>query len=111
MKIGDVRNINEGQCLFEVSSSINAQSYYQVWICTQPSCSCPDFTRYGSKVFCNHILFVILFGLDISDVDVLDTIAFQADHIDEILPKTEFDPQFRKMKNKKGKNRGTTSKY
>ena len=112
MIIGDVRNVNEGHRLFEVSPSVYARSYYQVRICTQPSCSCPDFTRHGSKIFCKHILFVLLFGLDISDVDVLDQrlllVVFQADHIDEILRKTDVDPQFRKMKNKKGKNLGTT---
>ena len=52
---------------------------------------------------------MFLVGLDISDVDVLDTIAFQADHIDEILRKTEVDPQFKNMKKEKGKNRDTTS--
>ena len=70
MKIGDIGKINEGHRLFKVSSSVNARSYYQVRICTQPSCSCPDFTKYGSKVFCKHILFVFVFGLDISDVDM-----------------------------------------
>ena len=110
MIIGDIRKVNEGHRLFEVSSSVNARSYYQVRICTQPSCSCPDFTRHGSKVFCKHILFVLLFGLDISYVDMLDTLAFQADKIDEILRKTEIDPQFRKLKSTKGKNRGTNLK-
>ena len=62
------------------------------------------------KCFANIILFVLLFGLDISDVDMLDTLAFQADQIDEILRKTEVDPQFRKLKSTKGKNRGTSLK-
>ena len=38
VKIGDIRNVNEVHHLFEVSSSVNARSYYQVRICTQPSC-------------------------------------------------------------------------
>ena len=57
-KIGKVENVNLEHRLFEISSTESSRRFYQVRICTQPSCSCPDFNGYGSKVYCKHILFV-----------------------------------------------------
>ena len=106
MKIGKVENVNLEHRLFEISSTESSRSFYKVRICTQPSCSCPDFNRYGSKVFCKHILFVLYFALGVTDIDKLNKFGFQADEVSEILKNTVIDPQFKKTKAKKGGNRG-----
>ena len=101
MKIATIKNINPEHRLFEVASKISARSYYQVRIGTQPSCSCPDFNKFGSKVNCKHILFVLVFGLDVTDVKLLDSRSFQADQIKEILMKTDISEEFKMGKRKK----------
>ena len=74
LKIGDIVNVNAEHRLYEILSSVNGRSFYQVRICTQPSCTCPDFIKQGSKVFYKHIFFVLMFALDVLVV----TLSFQA---------------------------------
>ena len=95
MKVANIVNVNAEHRLFEISSSESGRSCYQVRICSQPSCSCPDFGKQGSKIFCKHILFVLMFVLDVSDVNVLDTLTFETEEIVHILHKTDVDPQFK----------------
>ena len=105
MKVANIVNVNAEHRLFEISSSESGRSCYQVRICSQPSSSCPDFGKQGSKVFCKHILFVLMFVLDVSDVNVLDTLAFETEEIVHILHKTDVDPQFKRNKSNKGTRR------
>ena len=60
------------------------------------------------KYFVNT-LFVLMFVLDVSDVNVLDTLAFETEEIVHILHKTDVDPQFKRNISKKGTRRDRLS--
>ena len=59
LKIRYIESVNAEHYKFEVGSGKTAPSFYQVHICTQPSCSCPDFNTYGMRSLSKHKLFVL----------------------------------------------------
>ena len=68
-KKGNIESVNAEHCKFEVGSGNSAPTFYQVYICTEPSCSCSDFNTYGMRSLCKHILFVLLFALEVTDIN------------------------------------------
>ena len=59
LKIRYIESVNAEHYMFEVGSGKTAPTFYQVHICTQPSCSCPDFNTYGMRSLSKHKLFVL----------------------------------------------------
>ena len=49
LKIRNIESVNAEHCKFEVGSANSAHTFYQVHICTQPSCYCPDLNIYGMR--------------------------------------------------------------
>ena len=56
-------------------------TFHQVQICTQSSCSCPDFNTYGIRCLCKHILFTLLFALEMTNINILDKTEFQTQKV------------------------------
>ena len=56
-------------------------TFYQVQVCTQSSCSCPDSNTYGMRSLCKHILFALLFALEMTDINILDKTEFQTQKV------------------------------
>ena len=57
MKIRKIKAVSELEREYLVASSTNSKTAYLVPI---PSCSCPDFEKNGSYVFCKHIIFLLV---------------------------------------------------
>ena len=84
--------------MFEVDSSKSTFTFYHVHICTQPSCSCPDFNAYGIRSWFKFILFVLLFQLDVRAINILDKTEFQRHEVVNFLKKSNIDPAFKAKK-------------
>ena len=97
-KIRNIESVNAEHCKFEVGSGNSARTFYQVHICTQPSCSCPDFNTYGMRSLCKHILFVLLFALEVTDINILNKTEFQTHEVLNFLKKSNIDPAFKAKK-------------
>ena len=97
-KIRNIESVNAEHCKFEVGSGNSARTFYQVHICTQPSCSCSDFNTYGMRSLCKHILFVLLFALEVTDINILDKTEFQTHEVLNFLKKSNIDPAFKAKK-------------
>ena len=76
LKIGKIESVNAEHCKFKVGSGNSASTFYQVHICTQPFCFCPDFNTYCMRSFWKHILLVLLFALEVTDIKILDKTEF-----------------------------------
>ena len=111
MKIGKVTNVNEAHRLYEVASTENARHFYQVRICTQPSCSCPDFNKQGSRVLCKHIFFVLIFILEVEDISKLDTNSFLHEDLTNMLKTTGVKAEFLKSKVNKKTEKKSKKEY
>ena len=59
LKIRYIESVNAEHCKFEVGSGKTAPTFYQVHICTQLSCSFPDFNTYGMRSLSKHKQFVL----------------------------------------------------
>ena len=59
----------------------------------QPSCSRSDHALHGSHVLCKHLLFLLYFGRNTTDFDVLKHVSFTEDGVEDLLAKT-FDKQW-----------------
>ena len=94
MKVRQVDYISQDNRIFEVGSSSTARVPYQVRICSQPSCTCPDYNKNGDRVLCKHILFVLLFVLEVTDIDALESLHYTNEQVLDFLSKTEVDSQF-----------------
>ena len=70
----------------------------------QPSCSCSDFNEYGSWTMCKHILFVLMFGHDINDVEFLKKVTFTDEELIKILA-TKLNKDVVREKDKKTRSR------
>ena len=97
-KIRTIESVNAEHCKFEVDSGNSACTFYQVCICTQPYCSCPDFKTYGMRSLCKHILFVLLLALEVADINILDKTEFQTHKVLNFLKKSNIDPAFKALK-------------
>ena len=97
-KIRNIESVNAEHCKFEVDSGNSACTFYQVYICTQPYCSCPDFKTYGMRSLCKHILFVLLFALEVTHINILDKIEFQTHEVLNFLKKSNIHPAFKALK-------------
>ena len=97
-KIRNIESVNAEHCKFGVGSGNSARTFYQVHICTQPSCSCPDFNTYGIRSLCKHILFVLLFALEMTDINILDKTEFETHEVVNFLKKSNIDPAFKAKK-------------
>ena len=54
------RNISLLKQVYFVSSSVSGKKNYDVTVCNFPTCTCEDFGKNYLKVFCKHILFIML---------------------------------------------------
>ena len=64
-KIRCIESVNAEHCKFEVVSGSSLGTFYQVHICTQPSCSCPDLNTYRTDLCANtYCLSVVCIGSD-----------------------------------------------
>ena len=48
---------------------ISTRSFVAVTICNNPSCDCNDFKKKNEKIFCNHILFLVISVLNGEDLE------------------------------------------
>ena len=84
----NIRNIesvtNAEHCKLEVGSGNSARTFYQIHICTQPSFSCPD---NGMRSLCKYI-FVLLFALEVTDINNLDKTELQTHEVLNFLKKS-----------------------
>ena len=107
-KIVDVKDISLNHRLYEIANKENARKYSQVNICSQPSCSCKDFSLYGSKTLCKHILFILLYVYNVTDLTTLSSLDFGQNQIEDFFKISSVDQQFMKKKvraqKKKNKN-------
>ena len=66
-KIKTLSSLNASNIFFSIVSSASGKAKYKVQICNSPSCTCPDFQRYGARGFCKHLLFVLFVVLNIDE--------------------------------------------
>ena len=83
---------------FEVDSGNSACTFCQVHISTQPCCSYPDFNIYGMRSLCKHKLFVLLFALAVTDINILEKTKFQTHEVVNFLKKSNINPAFKAKK-------------
>ena len=51
---------------FRIANICKSLSFFFAQICTTPSCTCADFKKNGCKVFCKHIIFILVVVLGVS---------------------------------------------
>ena len=90
--------MNAEHCKSEIGSDNSAHRFYQVDICTKPSCSFPDFNIYGMRSLCKHILFVHFFALEVLDISILEKTQSQTHEVLNLLKKSNIDPAFKAKK-------------
>ena len=64
-----IRKIVENHSLkkeFQIANNCKSWLFFVVQICTTPSCTCADFKKNGCKVFCKHIIFILVVVLGVS---------------------------------------------
>ena len=93
MKVIKMEEISPIHHRYDVQNSVKSRTSYNCHIGLQPSCSCSDYALHGSDVYCKHILFVLYFGLNVTDFDVLKHVSFSQDIVEDLLAKT-FDKDF-----------------
>ena len=69
MKVRSYRLDNELKRAYKITSSQIGQQFYDVTICNTPSCTCPDYKKNGTRVFCKHILFALVCVLGVKTSD------------------------------------------
>ena len=98
MKVIKMEEITPIHHRYDVQNSVKSRTSYNCHIGLQPSCSCSDYALHGSDVYCKHILFVLYFGLNVTDFDVLKDVSFSQDVVEELLAKTFDKDLFREKK-------------
>ena len=68
MKVKKIKRSSKKRHVFDVTNNSNSKTNYEVQISSVPSCTCSDFRDYGTKVFCPHILFILLVVLKGNDL-------------------------------------------
>ena len=77
IKVCKFRNISQFKQVYVVSSSNSGIKSYDATVCNFPTCTCEDFRKNGQKVFCKHILFIML--------NVLNSGEFLKSHLDQFI--------------------------
>ena len=86
MKTRSYRLDNELQRTYKIASSQIGRKFYDVTICNTPSCTCPDYKKNGTRVFCKHILFALVCVLGVkTDDSILDKRVLSDDDVKSIL--------------------------
>ena len=87
LKIVEVREVNNMNFL---KNSINGRGQYSVHICNTPSCTCLKFGSLSTwTVYCNHIMFVLIFALGVKDNSILGGIYISDEDLKTVLQKIE----------------------
>ena len=86
-------SLNPANKIFSVVSNASGKAKYKVKICNSPSCTCPDFQRYGTRVFCKHLLFALVVFLNIDD-NLCKSAVFIGDEDLKIILQREVKPRF-----------------
>ena len=92
-KTRNMEPVNAEHCKFKVGSGNSARTFYQVH-----TCSCPDFNTYVMRFLRKPILFVLLFPLEVTDINILDKTEFQTLEVLNFLKKFNIDPAFKAKK-------------
>ena len=92
-RIKIVSSLNPANKIFSVVSNASGKAKYKVKICNSPSCTCPDFQRYGTRVFCKHLLFALVVFLNIDD-NLCKSAVFIGDEDLKIILQREVKPRF-----------------
>ena len=66
MKTRRIVEIHSLKKEFQIANNCKSRSFFVVQICTLPSCTCNYFKKYGRKVFCKHIIFILVAVLGVS---------------------------------------------
>lgn len=69
MKVRSHKIDNELKRSYKIMSSKVSRKFYDVVICRTASCTCPDFKKNGTRVFCKHILFTLICVLGVRSND------------------------------------------
>ena len=60
IKVRKQKIINTFKRELTIASGSNGKKNYNVVLTSNSSCSCPDYERNGSKVYCKHITCLLL---------------------------------------------------
>ena len=86
MKVRSYRLDNELKRAYKITSSQIGRKFYDVTICNTPSCTCPDYKKNGTRVFCKHILFALVCVLGVKTSDsILDKRVLGDDDVKNIF--------------------------
>ena len=95
MKIASHKSVNETHRSYKVLKTEKSRSPYEVVISTQPSCSCPDFKKFGTEVHCTHIMFVVMHGHGVTDTSIFQNLEFSDEVLIDIFNKPVRDQVIR----------------
>ena len=62
------------------------------------ACSCSDLNSYGMRYMCKHKLFVLLFAMEMTNINILDKTEFQTHEVVNFLQKNNIDLAFKAKK-------------
>ena len=103
MKIRKVEKDTNTKWTFSVASSQSGLNNYKVSIYNSPSCNCSDFVKYGSRVLCQHIIFILLFPLNVKgDHDVFSSRYMADDDLRPLLTSASVDKKYMQVSSSKG---------
>lgn len=88
IKVRKLNAISKRKRVYVVSSSNFGKTNYEVVTTNVVSCSCPDFVKNGDKVFCKHILHVV--------INILNGGQFLSSLRDKYLSDNQVDELFEK---------------
>ena len=88
---------NETKRTYAVSNSVSGKVNYLVVICNSPSCTCPDYGKYKNRVPCKHIIFVLLYVLQVPETnEVIGKLFMEDEDVEAIFKKSpkEINPLY-----------------
>ena len=83
---------------------ISTRSFVTVKICNNPSCDCNDFKKNNEKVFCKHILFLVIIVLNGEDLEEQLIKKFLSEDNLKVLFGSEMPANFLHQKSKRTNN-------
>ena len=100
--------IKSFQRLTDLQRSYNARiltrSFVTVTICNNPNCDCNDFKKNNEKVFCKHILFLVIIVLNGEHLEEQLIKQFLSDVDLKVLFGSEIPANFLHQKSKRANN-------
>ena len=87
MKIRKTVEIHSLKKEFQIANNCKSRSFFVVQICKIPSCTCVNFNKNGHKVFCKHIIFVLVVVLGVSQEILKESRFIDDDNLKTIFSK------------------------